>query len=169
MNRLLWSVAALGAFAFLLALALSGGRGGPGLAPFTPKGLMTIPLDEVREVDVESGWNRLHFVRTSEGWRANDAASATQLDTALTLLRNSGPERVLSEKEVKEADAAQFGLEPPRVRVVVRGKGSANFAISFGATNVLGLSRFARVEGRNEIALLPGFVAEEWERFGKTP
>jgi hypothetical protein len=173
MRRLVWPVAALGAFAFLVALALTGGRGGPGLAPFKPQGLLTIPLEDIREVNVESGFHRLHFLRTAEGWRANDAAAttamATQLDTALTLLRNSGPERVLSETEVKEADAAQFGLDPPRVRVIVQGKGDARFSIAFGATNVLGLSHFAGVEGRKEIALLPGYVAEAWEGLGKTP
>jgi hypothetical protein len=171
MKRLLWPVAAAGAFAFLVALALTGGRGGPGLAPFTPRGLMTMPLEDVREVDVESGFHRLRFVRTTEGWRINDAAAttamATQLDTALTLLRNSGPERVLSETEVKETDAAQFGLDPPHVRVTVRGRGAKSFAVAFGATNVLGLSHFAKVEGSSEIALLPGYVAEAWERVGK--
>ena len=45
----------------------------------------------------------------------------------------------------------------------------SNFAIAFGATNVLGLSHYARREGSREIALLPGFVAEEWERVGKMP
>ena len=173
MRRVLWPVAALAAFIFLVALALTGGRGGPGLAPFTPKGLMTIPLAEVEAVDVESGGSRTRFVRTAEGWRANDAAAstalATQLDTALTLLRNSGAERVLSKTEIQEADPSQFGLDPPRTSVTVHGKGEARFAISFGATNVLGLAHFAKVAGRNEIALLPGFVAEEWERVGKAP
>lgn len=173
MKRLFWPAAALGAFAFLVALALTGGRGGPGLAPFTPRGLMTMPLEDVREVDVESGAHRVHFARTTGGWRINDAAAptamATELDTALTLLRNAGPERVLSETEVKETDAAQFGLNPPRARVTVHGKSTKRFAIVFGTTNVLGLSHFARVEGSNEIALLPGYVGEAWERVGKAP
>jgi hypothetical protein len=170
---MLWPVAALASFIFLVALALTGGRGGPGLAPFTPKGLMTIPLAEVGAVDVESGKSRRHFLRTAEGWRTNDAAAstalATQLDTALTLLRNSGAERVLSETEVQKTDPAQFGLDPPRTRVIVHGKGNASFAISFGATNVLGIAHFAKIDGKSEIALLPGFVAEEWERVGKAP
>jgi hypothetical protein len=170
---MLWPAASLAAFIFLVALALTGGRGGPGLAPFTPKGLMTIPLAEVGAVDVESGGSRHHFVRTAEGWHINDAAAstalATQLDTALTLLRNSAAERVLSETEVQGADPAQFGLDPPHIRVIVHGKGDARFAISFGATNVLGLAHFAKVDSKSEIALLPGFVAEEWERVGKAP
>src|SRR5262249_48955031 len=107
------------------------------------------------------------------GWRATvgttTAGFSTRLDGALTLLRNSGPERVLSATEIAGVDPAQFGLDPPRLRVVVNGSGTSRFAISFGATNVLGLARYARREGSLEIALLPGFVAEEWERVGKIP
>jgi hypothetical protein len=173
MKGLIWSAAALGATGLLVALALTGGRGGPGLAPFTPSGLMTIPLEDVREVDLQAGEDRWHFVRAGDGWRSTlgmaPAGFAARLDGALTLLRNSGPERVLDATEVAGVDPAQFGLDPPRLRVVVNGNTGSKFAIAFGATNVLGLSHYARREGSREIALLPGFVAEEWERVGKMP
>jgi hypothetical protein len=173
MNRLIWSATALGATGFLVALALTGGRGGPGLAPFTPKGLMTIPLEEVRDVDLQTREGRWHFVRTEDGWHATEgttsAGFAARIERALTLLRNSGPERVLSAGEIASVEPSQFGLDPPRLRVVVNGKEAASFAISFGATNVLGLSNYARAQASREVALLPGFVAEEWERVGKIP
>ncbi|WP_143198975.1 hypothetical protein [Bradyrhizobium sp. NAS80.1] len=173
MNRLIWSAAALGAIVFLAALALTGGRGGSGLLPFVPKGLMTIQLQDVREVELETREGRWHFVRAEDGWHAAAGATtagfAARLDGALRLLRNSGPERVLSATETAGVDPAQFGLDPPRLRVVVNGSGASSFVISFGATNVLGLSHYARREGSGEIALLPGFVAEEWERVGKMP
>jgi hypothetical protein len=173
MTRLIWTAAALGAAGFLVALALTGGRGGSVLAPFTPKGLMTIPIEDVREVDVETREVRWHFVRAEDGWHptvgTTTAGFATRLVGALTLLRNSGPERVLGADEIAGGDSAQFGLDPPRLRVVVNGSEASRFAIAFGATNVLGLSRYARREGSHEIALLPGFVAEEWERVGKMP
>ncbi|VIO71480.1 hypothetical protein CI1B_36640 [Bradyrhizobium ivorense] len=173
MNRLIWSAAALGAIVFLAALALTGGRGGPGLQPFVPKGLMMIRLEDVREVELETREGRWHFVRAEDGWHAaageTTAGFAARLDGALRLLRNSGPERVLSSTETAGVDPAQFGLDPPRLRVVVNGSGASSFVISFGATNVLGLSHYARREGSGEIAMLPGFVAEEWERVGKMP
>jgi hypothetical protein len=104
MNRLAWVAAALGATAFLAALAFTGGRGGPGLEPFVPKGLMTIPVEDVREVDVTASRGHWHFVRTQAGWRATQGAAAAgfeaRLDSALKLLRNSGPDRVLTEAEV---------------------------------------------------------------------
>ena len=172
MSRLIWSAVALGAAGFLVALALTGGRSGSGLATFTPMGLMTMPLAEVREVDVQTGDGHWHFVRAEDGWRASvggpAAGFATRLENALTLLHNSGPDRVLGADELANVDPAQFGLDRPRLRVVVNGSG-ASFGISFGETNVLGLSHYARRDGSREIALLPGFVAEAWERVGKLP
>jgi hypothetical protein len=173
MNRLAWAAAALGAMAFLVTLAFTGGRGGPGLDPFIPKGLMTIPIEDVREIDVAAPRGHWHFVRTQGGWRATQgiatAGFEVRLDSALKLLRNSGPDRVLTEAEVARAGAAQLGLAPPRLRIIVSGTGASVFAISFGGTNPMGLSHYARLEGSPEIALLPAFVAEEWERTGGAP
>jgi len=173
MKRLAWASAALGATAFLMALAFTGGRGGPGLEPFKPKGLMKIPVEEVRQVDVLAPRGHWHFVRTQDGWRATQGTVAAgfeaRLDGALKLLRNSGPDRVLTEAEVARAGAAQFGLAPPRLRVIVSGPGASVFAISFGVTNPMGLSHYARLDGSSEIALLPTFVGDEWERTGGAP
>jgi hypothetical protein len=173
MNRLAWAAAALCATAFLVALAFTGGRGGPGLDPFIPKGLMTIPIEDVREIDVVAPHGNWHFVRTQDGWRATQgiatAGFEVRLDSALKLLRNSGPDRILTEAEVAQAGAAQFGLTPPRLRVIVSGPDASVFAISFGGTNPMGLSRYARLDGSSQIALLPAFVAEEWERTGGAP
>jgi hypothetical protein len=172
MNRLMWPGAALCATAFLIALAFTGGRGGPGLEPFRPKGMMLIPVEDVREVDVVAPHGHWHFLRTPEGWRETlgtaSAGFEKHVENALTLLRNSGPERVLTETEVAQAGPAQYGLEPPRLRIVVTGPASI-FAISVGLTNPMGLSNYAKVDGSSEIALLPVFVAEEWERTGGTP
>jgi hypothetical protein len=173
MNRLAWAAAALGATAFLVTLAFTGGRGGPGLDPFIPKGLMTIPIEDVLEIDVAAPRGHWHFVRTQAGWRETQglgtAGFEVRLDSALKLLRNSGPDRVLTEAEVARAGAGQFGLAPPRLRIIVSGPDASVFAISFGGTNPMGLSHYARLDGSPEIALLPAFVAEEWERTGGAP
>ena len=51
----------------------------------------------------------------------------------------------------------------------INGPDASVFAISFGVTNPMGLSHYARLDGSSEIAVLPAFVAEEWERTGGTP
>jgi len=171
MSRLAWAVAALCATVFLAALAFTGGRSGPGLAPFVPKGLLTIP--DVREIDVATPRGHWHYVRAQGSWRATQGITTAgfeeRLDNALRLLRNSGPDRILTGAEVTQAGAAQFGLAHPRLRVIVSGSDSSSFAISFGASSPMGLSYYASVDGSSEIALLPAFVAEEWERTGGAP
>jgi len=173
MSRLAWAAAALAATACLVALAFTGGRSGPGLDPFVPKGLLTMPVEDVQEIDVAAPRGHCHFVRTQDGWRVTQGIAAAgfeaRLDSALRLLRNSGPDRVLTGAEVSQAGAEQFGLAPPRLRVVVSGPDGSVFAISFGSTNPIGLSHYVKLEGSSEIALLPSFVAEEWERTGGPP
>lgn len=173
MSRVAWAAAAFAAIAFLAALAFTGGRGGPGLAPFTPIGLLVIPAADIREVEVATSAAQWRFARKDGIWRVTQGDAPpgfeARLEAALTLLRNSGPERTLSDSEVSSVDAGQFGLDPPRVRVAVRGSEANAFAISFGATNLLGISHYARVDGRREIALLPGFVAGAWEQVGGKP
>jgi hypothetical protein len=173
MSRLAWAAAALVATAFLVGLAFTGGRGGPGLEPFVPKGLLTIPVENVREVDVAAPRGHWHFLRTREGWRATQgmatAGFEVRLESALRLLRNSGPDRVLTAAEVARAGASQFGLAPPWLRIIVSGPDASAFTISFGATSPMGLSHYAMLDGSSEVALLPVFVAEAWERTGGTP
>jgi hypothetical protein len=173
MSRLAWAAAVLVATAFLVGLAFTGGRGGPGLEPFVPKGLLTIPIENVREVDVAAPRGHWHFLRTQDGWRATQGTATAgfevRLESALRLLRNSGPDRVLTGAEVTRAGASQFGLAPPWLRIIVSGPDASVFTISFGATNPMGLSHYAMLDGSSEIALLPAFVAEAWERTGGTP
>ena len=173
MSRFAWAAAALAAIAFLATLAFTGGRSGPGLATFTANGLLTIPAGEAREVEVTTRNGQWRFEREGSGWRVTKGNPTpgyeARLEAALTLLRNSGPERTLTGDEVAGVDATQFGLDPPRLRVAIKGSDASIFAIAFGAANLLGLAHYARLDGHREIALLPGFVAEAWEQVGAAP
>jgi hypothetical protein len=94
---------------------------------------------------------------------AADAATTADLseriETGLTLLRNSGPQRT----DLTSEQLAEFGLSPPRLAVTARMTGGANITIEFGGANPLGLERYARVVGQREILLMPAFVADAWE------
>ena len=87
------------------------------------------------------------------------AARAEQIETGLKLLRNSAPQRA----DLMDGQLEDFGLMPPRLTVIVRRADGAAVTVEFGAANPLGLERYARVLGRPEILLLPGFVADAWE------
>lgn len=150
----------------LLALALLGERRATHVGTFEPAGVMRhIPLREIVEVEVASGALRWRFARDAAGWRAAAAevplpAKATErIDEALRLLHNSAPERTLSGDDL--GGFASFGLDPPALKVAVKGR--TGFSIAFGTANPLGLARYARVEGRAEVVLLPRYVADVWE------
>jgi hypothetical protein len=169
-RRAAWLLAAAVALAFLVGLALHGERPEPGLVSFKSAGLLTAfaPAD-AREIEVAKAGETWRFRRDGDGWRAIEtprpapADAAQRIETALHLLRDSGPLRVLSADEARAA-AADYGLGPEALRVTVLGPDSAPFAIRFGATNPLGAARYAKVDGIDGVPLLPAYVAETWEQ-----
>lgn len=170
-RRAAWPVAAAVALAFLAALALHGERPESGLVRFKAAGLLTAfaPTD-AREIEVAKTGEIWRFRREGGSWRAVEtprpapADAADRIESALRLLRDSGPLRVLSADEAAGATAADYALGPEALRVTVIGPDAATFAIRFGATNPLGSARYARVEGHDGVPLLPAYVAEAWER-----
>jgi hypothetical protein len=170
-RRAAWPMAAAVALAFLVALALQGERPEPGMVGFKAAGLLTAfaPAD-AREIEVRRAGELWHFRREGTSWRVVQAPrpvppeAADRIDTALRLLRDSGPLRVLSANEVARAAPSDYALGPEALRVTVLGPDAATFAVRFGAANPLGLARYARIEGIDGVPLLPAYVAETWEQ-----
>jgi hypothetical protein len=163
-----WPVAAIIAVGFIAVLAFHGERPEPGLARFAPAGLLADwPVRQVTSVDVAAGAQSRSFRRHPGGGWSSAAAGAPatadlaqRIETGLTLLHNSAPQR----SDLSSAQLEEFGLEPPRLSVTARMTGGTDVTIEFGGANPLGLERYARVVGRNEILLMPAFVADAWER-----
>lgn len=163
-----WPIAALLAAMFLALLAFDGERPEPGLARFAPAGLLADwPAREVAAIEVDAATQRRMFRREPGGiWRADAAGVAAmpdlaeRIETGLTLLRNSAPQRT----DLSREQLGEFGLLPPRLVVTARMTGGASVTIEFGGLNPLGLERYARIVGRPEILLMPAFVADAWER-----
>jgi len=157
-----WLVAAIAAFAFLVGLALHGGR--PDLlVDFKPAGLLTFAPEQAREIEIAKGGERKRFVRSGDRWEA-PAQTAERLDAGLQLLRNSAPMRVLSAEEVARVPPTEYALGPDSLRITIRPDRGAAFVIVFGGSNPLGSARYARIDGTAGIALLPAYVAETWEQ-----
>jgi hypothetical protein len=170
-RRAAWSTAAAVALAFLVALALHGERPEPGMVGFKAAGLLTAfaPAD-AREIEVSRAGEVWRFRREGSSWRAVEAprpvpaGAADRIDTALRLLRDSGPLRVLSADEAARSAPADYALGPEAMRITVFGPDAATFAIRFGAANPLGSARYVRIEGIDGVPLLPAYVAETWEQ-----
>jgi hypothetical protein len=169
LKRLVWPISAMVALIFIAMLAVTGGRPSPGLVAFKPAGLLReVAPEQIHEVEVRVGARRWHFVKKMETWVLHSEKPAgdfqEKLLVALTLLRNSAPESILTTSDADNAGRTQFGLDPPALTVVVRSTSGGLFSISFGGPNPLGLSRYAQLKDRAEIMLMPAFVAEAWEQ-----
>jgi hypothetical protein len=162
MTRWAWPAAAALAFAFLVGLALHGGR--PDImVQFKPGGLMTFAPEQAREIEVRRGADRKRFVRSGERWNA-PVETAERLEAGLRLLRNAAPMRMLTAEEVARVPPSEYTLSADSLRVTVRPATGAAFVIQFGGTNPLGAARYAKVDGEAGVALLPTYVAEAWEQ-----
>jgi hypothetical protein len=167
-KTVLWPVAAAAALAVLIFLALHGERENTTLVAFKSEGVMAaIAPESIAEVEVAAGSRHLRFVREAGGgWRSAESATplgaeaSARVSTAVNLLHDSAPQRTLIGAELDSV--ASFGLDPPALQVVLHG--ATPFSVSFGVANPIGLARYARVGGRDEVALLPGYVAEAWEQ-----
>ena len=164
-----WTLAAAIAAGFIIILAFHGERPAGGLARFEAAGLLLRwPVAEMSEVDLEVGTDRRSYRRDRGQWRRDGANVSTDLheriELGLRLLHNSRPERIIHADEFGDRALADFGLVPPRLSVTVRTSRSESATVHFGGVNPLGLARYARVEGNDDVVLLPAFVAEAWER-----
>jgi hypothetical protein len=174
LRRLAWPAAAVATAAFIVALAMHGERPEPGLARFVAAGLMTVPPERVTEVDLDAGGRSWRLRRSEDGWAVvhggplRIADPRPQVEEGLALLHRSGPQRILTPDEAAGAER-DFGLAAPALSVTARTTSDPPFTIHFGGKNPLGLARYARVDGRAEVVLLPAFVAEAWERLVTQP
>jgi hypothetical protein len=156
-RRSAWPAAAAVSFAFLVGLALHGERPEPGLARFEAAGFMKqFTPEQVREVEVVSPAGTQRF-RRDAGW-------PERVDTALRLLRDAGPMRVMTKEEVTAAPAATYGLDASATTVTVRSDTDETFVIRFGARNPLGSGRYTRIDGVDGVPILPAYVADTWEQ-----
>jgi hypothetical protein len=169
LRRAVWIGGAAAAIALLVALASHGRRADPGLARFEPAGIMvTTPPERVVEVVVSSGERHRRFTKDATGtWNALSGAPASveasaRLERGLRFLHVSAPERAMGREELAGTSLAELGLDPPRFSVSIRSATGEPFAVAFGALNPQGLAQYARVEGRDEVLLLPSFAGEPW-------
>jgi hypothetical protein len=165
-------VGAAAAVVFIAAMAITGGRReNQQLVKFEAAGLMSATPQAVDRVDVEGGGRRLSFVRAAGGtWvsegdhRPLAAGTAEYLETSLRFMHVAAPVRVMERAEWEGTPEAEFGLDPAVFAVRLSGRGRTVLGARFGRTNPQQVLQYARVEGREQLYLMPTFVAAEWEK-----
>jgi hypothetical protein len=170
LRRGLAIASALGAAGVIVVLALHGERPGSGLARYEAAGIMlALDPDRVTAVEVRQAGRRWRFERgAGAAWLQDGAGpapdpTARAVEDGLRFLHGSAPQRTLTPAEVAGIPLGEYGLAPPRYEVRVQDAAGAAFVVEFGALNSQGLAQYARVTGRDEILLLPGYVGRAWE------
>jgi hypothetical protein len=154
--------------ATILALSVTGRwPGGASLVRFEPNGIVELPAEQIRHVEIVEAGDQLVFRRQNGGWALHtaeaDSAPGKHIETALRFLNVSAPTRVLPAGAFGEAEIAEFGLDPPRQMIGLVDADGAVTSIGFGVLNPAQASHYARVVGRSSIYLMPRHVGAEWQ------
>lgn len=170
LKRVILPTAAVLAAGFLLVFAFHGERPESGLAPFVAAGIMPLRPESIEAVEIDTGGRHWRLARGRDGrWVPAQEEAQAQIEKALKFLHVSAPERTLTADEVAAMSASEFGLQPPALTVTARSASGEPFTVHFGRKNPLGLARYARIEGRQDVVLVPAFIAEAWEAVAAQP
>jgi hypothetical protein len=159
------------ALIFIGAMAVTGGRReNQQLVKFRAAGIMKASPGDVDHVDVEREGRRVTFARVAGGWIRDgtrgpvSAPEVEHLEMSLRFMHVAEPVRVMETGEWQGTPEGEFGLAPPRYAIRLSGQGRVILAARFGATNPQQVLQYTRVEGRDQLYLMPRFVGIEWER-----
>jgi hypothetical protein len=168
-------VLALIATGFMVVMALTGKLSETRqLAKFEARGVLSVPPEQVRQVELRLGAHTATFVRTPRGgWARSGSQEAvsdelsSHLDEAVSFMHTSGPVRVMQRDEYSGTPLQEFGLDQPRCTVVLSAGGRILLEASFGAYNPQDLLQYMQLKNRDNLYLMSRFVGQAWEHLGE--
>ena len=166
---------ALLAVGFLLAMALTGKLSETRqLVKFEARGVLAVPPEHIRRVELHIGEHITTFVRLSDhiwgvGKTQEPISGELQehLEQAMAFMHTSRPVRVMHRDEYHSTPLHEFGLEQPRCAVVLSDARRVLLAASFGADNPQELLQYMQLRGDNNLYLMSRFVGQAWEHLGE--
>jgi hypothetical protein len=169
-HRVAVPAAAIAALVLLVVMVLTGRE--PVLrqnVQFEAKGVLSMPPEHIRRVELSRGTEQIAAVRTGEkSWATPDGTAlgdeaGKRLSMAVQMMYTSAPANEISASELAGADVAAFELDSPRLvaRLYADG-GTPVLTAHFGAYNPDGFLQYMRLEGELRVHLLSRFVGEEW-------
>ncbi len=142
---------ALLAVGFLLAMVLTGKvTETRQLVKFEARGVLAVPPEQVRRVDLHVGEHTTTFVRFSDhAWMGGTAV------------------RVMHHDAYRGTPLHEFGLERPRCSVVLSDARRVLLEASFGAYNPQDLLQYMQLRDDTNLYLMSRFVGQAWEHLGE--
>ena len=166
---------ALLAIGFLLAMVLTGKvTETRQLVKFEARGVLAVPPEQVRRVELHIGEHTTTFVRLSDhAWMGGTGQEPISgelqehLDQAIVFMHTSRPVRVMHRDEYHSTPLHEFGLEQPRCSVVLSDARRVLLEASFGADNPQDLLQYMQLRGDTNLYLMSRFVGQAWEHLGE--
>ncbi len=139
------------------------------LVTFEAKGVLKIEPERIRRIDLGRGQDSVSLLRRSEerwataGGAEIDGEAGKRISTAVRMMRNSGPARVIPPGELEGANPAAFGLDAPRVVArLYEAAGDPVLTLRFGGRNPDGFLQYMRIDGDDHLYLMSRFIGEAW-------
>jgi hypothetical protein len=167
-----WLLAIL-AVGFILLMTLTGQLSETRqLARFMASGVLTIALEEVRQVTLQVGERTATFTRGADGtWSRGQAVVSEELrqhlNQAVLFMHTSGPVRVMQPADYADTPLQEFGLEVPRCSVMLADARQVVLHASFGAYNPQDLLQYMQLRSSQNVYLMSRFVGQAWEHLGE--
>ena len=166
---------ALLAVGFLLAMILTGKLPETRqLVKFEARGVLAVPPEQVRRVELHISTHTTTFVRLSDHtWVSGQSQEPIKgelqehLEQAITFMHTSRPVRVMPRDEYYGTPRHEFGLEQPRCVVVLSDARRVLLAASFGTDNPQELLQYMQLRGDQNLYLMSRFVGQAWEHLGE--
>jgi hypothetical protein len=144
------------------------------LVKFEARGVLAVPPEQVRRVDLHVGEHTTTFVRLSDhawmGGKGQEPISGElqeHLDQAIVFMHTSRPVRVMHREAYHGTPLHEFGLEQPRCAVVLSDGRRVLLEASFGTYNPQDLLQYMQLRGDNNLYLMSRFVGQAWEHLGE--
>lgn len=163
-------VAALLAVGVLIAMTISGHlRESKQFVKFVPAGVMPETPAEIDRLEIRTGAARWEFRRGPGEWRRAPGNTsvppslARHLDNSIKFMHVSAPVRVMQRDEWAPIGLGEFGLDPPGYTAVLYRGATPVLGAAFGVPNPEKVLQYMKLDGRDQVFLMPRFIGEEWE------
>ena len=164
--------AAIIALGYLGVMAASGGRReSRWLVRFAAAGLMPDAPERIDRIEVTTRDRTLRYTRGGRsGWTAGangvevPTTLASDIDMSIKFMHVAAPIRVMSRDEWAGQPLEEFGLEPPQYVISLRRGELIVLAGRFGALSPQQVAQYVRVDGREQLYMMPRFIGRQWER-----
>jgi hypothetical protein len=169
-RNFLTTAAAVGGLAFLTTMVVSGALPEQRqLVKFEARGVMKLQPEIISRVELHRAPRKTVLLRAAdsrwiaEGGGALSAELSAKLSLAVQFMNTASPIRIIEADELQGTNTRDFGLDPPRLSVVLYQGTQSVIGARFGAHNPEDTAQYMILDGHRDVILMSRFVGQEWE------